>query len=274
MTAYRYTQAALAELPHCADITRQYCNRFSGILLVDGKYLEVKGYEKKIPVLYGIDYLTHDIPTYILSRAENYDTCKALFTALRLLKYPLQGLVCDDNVNIYQACEYIYPKVVVQLCLTHYKRNLRKNLDVNHNEYYARFMQEITLLFAKKRSVHEFNVHATRIWKYYQQDEILRGVLTEIQRRLPFLCSHWQNHDMPQTNNLIESFNSHLQGRLETIKGFESFEHADQWLNGYFLRRRLKPFTDCQKKFKHLNGTSSLQQSSTLIGILPPLFNP
>lgn len=272
MTAFRYCQSALKELPHCADITRKYCHRFSGILLVDGKYIEVKGYDRKIPVVYGVDYLTHDVPHYILSRAENYDTCKAFFTSLRLLNYPLQGLICDDNINIYQACEYIYPNVVVQLCLTHYKHNLRKNLDVKHNEYYARFMTEITDLFAKKRSVQEFNVHALRIWKHYQHDEVLKSVLMDIQRRLNVLCSHWLLKDLPQTTNLIESFNSHLQGRLETIKGFESFEHADRWLNGYFLRRRTKPFTDCNGKFRYLNGTTPLEQSSHNSGIWKNMF--
>lgn len=67
MTAYRKCVVALENLPHCADITRKYCSKYSGILLVDGKYIEVKGYDRKIPVIYGIDYLTHDIPTYVFS---------------------------------------------------------------------------------------------------------------------------------------------------------------------------------------------------------------
>jgi transposase-like protein len=171
--------------------------------------------------------------------------------------------VCDDNVNIYQACRFIYPKTVVQLCLTHYKHNLRRNLDVKNNEYYAQFMIEITDLFKKKRSPIEFNGRAIKIWNKYKDNDVAKNVLTEIQKRTDVLCSHWINHDMPQTTNLIESYNSHLQGRLETIKGFESFEHADLWLNAYFLRRRTKAFTDCTGKFKNLNGTTSLEQSST-----------
>ncbi len=70
-----------------------------------------------------------------------------------------------------------------------------------------------------------------------------------------------QHRHIPQTTNLIESYNSHLEGRLKTIKGFESFTHADNWLNAYFLRRRLKPFTDCSGKFATLNGTCSMEQT-------------
>jgi len=95
----------LEKLPHCADVTRKYCNRFCGILLVDGKYLKVKGYDKKIPVIYGIDYLTHDIPTYTLAPSENYLVCLKLFKSFRLVNYTLQSLVSDDNSNIYEACK-------------------------------------------------------------------------------------------------------------------------------------------------------------------------
>ena len=95
-TAYRRCLEALNQLPHCADITRKYCTKYCGILLVDGKYIRVKGYERKIPVLYGIDYLTHDIPTYIFSQAENYQTCRSFFTSLRLLNYPLSAFYAQD----------------------------------------------------------------------------------------------------------------------------------------------------------------------------------
>jgi len=80
-TTYNKCFKALENLPHCADITRQYCSKYSGILLVDGKYISVKGYERKIPFIYGIDYLTHDIPTYIFSIAENFVTLKKFFAS-------------------------------------------------------------------------------------------------------------------------------------------------------------------------------------------------
>ena len=149
-TMYRECKEAWEELKQCADITRTYCNRFSGTLLVDGKYLKVKGYEREIPVLYGVDYYTHDIPHYLLSIGENYQTCDEFFRDLLLLKYPLQNLVCDDNKNIREACARIYPKVVVQLCLNHYKENLRRQLQSRKNTYYGKFMSEITRLFSKK----------------------------------------------------------------------------------------------------------------------------
>jgi transposase-like protein len=258
-TAYRRYLRELAKLAHCADITRRYCNRFCGILLVDGKYVKVKGYERKIPVLYGIDYLTHDIPTYILSISENYATCHAFFSSLRLLGYPLQAVVSDDNINIHQACLAIYPKAVTQLCQNHYKQSVRISLGNLHNETYKPFIRELEFLFRQRRGREEFIHRARKLYRIYESDWITRSILLDVQKRLPKLLAYTNLPQVPRTTNLIESYNSHLEGRLKTIKGFESFKHADLWLNAYFLRRRLKRFTDCSGKFRSLNGKCSLE---------------
>jgi transposase-like protein len=260
-TIYRKCASLLETFPHCADLTRDFCTSFCGILLVDGKFLATKNYERKLPVVYGIDYLTHDIPTFTLSMAENYQTCLSFFKSLRLLNYPLQAVVCDDNQNIYQACQNVYPRAVVQLCHNHYKESIRKALGVRTDPTYVPFVREIEMLFVKRRSKEEFNQVAGRILRRYQSDSRCFNILLDIQKRLPLLLAYTASKSIPRTTNLIECFNSHLEGRLKTIKGFESFTHADNWLNAYFIRRRLKPFTDCEKKFKHLNGKCSLEMT-------------
>lgn len=248
-------------MPHCADVTRDYCSRFCGILLIDGKYITVKGFERKIPVIYGIDYLTHDIPTYIFSVGENYQTCRSFFNSLRLLKYPLQAVVCDDNVNIYQAATKVYPDCVIQLCHNHYKENIRRALQVRTDATYVPFMQEIEVLFSKRRSKEEFNLLAGKLVLRFGADLRCASILADIQKRLPLLTGYMAAKRIPRTTNLIECFNSHLEGRLKTIKGFESFQTADNWLNAYFLKRRLTKFTDCAKQFKFLNGHCALEKT-------------
>lgn len=260
-TAFRRYRKALKELPHCADITRKFCNRFCGILLVDGKYLTIKGYQRKIPVLYGIDYLTHDIPTYLLSMAENYQTCLSFFTSLRLLNYPLQAVVSDDNINIYEACLSVYPKAVVQLCQNHYKQNLRLELNVRTDPTYCEFMTAIEHIFRVKRTIEDFQKQARKVYEQYQTDLICKNIMLQMQRKLPLLIGYRNLAKVPTTTNLIESYNSHLEGRLKTIKGFESFSHANGWLNAFFIHRRLKKFTDCEGKFRGLNGKCSLELS-------------
>lgn len=252
---------ALEKFPLCIDITRNYCSKFSGILLVDGKYISVKGYERKIPVIYGVDYLTHDIVHFVLGRSENYRLLLKFFTSLRLANYPLQALVSDDNQNIPLAARKIYPNLVYQLCQNHYKQNLRISLNLVNSDTYKPFMQNVETLFSRKMGIEEFKARASKIYEAYKYDDLAKGVMLDVARRSGELTAYTKLPNVPRTTNLIESLNSHLEGRLKTIKGFKSFKGANLWLNAYFIKRRLKPFTDCTKQFKKLNGTSSLQQT-------------
>lgn len=257
-TAYRRYSSELETKYHCVDITRNYCSKFCGILLVDGKYLSVKGYSRKIPVIYGIDYLTHDIPNYCLSVSENYQVLKKFFTSLRLANYSLQAVISDDNQNVPQACKYVYPNAIWQLCQNHYKQSLRSSLGLYQDKTHLNFMREVEKLFSTKISIEDFKGRSLKIYEYYKNDSLATKVMLDVARRSPELMAYTRLKHVPRTNNLIESFNSHLEGRLKTIKGFESFKHANHWLNQYFIQRRLKPFTDCGGRFKRLNGKSSL----------------
>lgn len=278
MTCYRRTLSFFKTLPHCADITRRYCNKYCGILVVDGKYIKVKGYPKKIPVIYGIDYLTHDIPTYRLCSAEDYLNLCKFFESLRLLNYPLQVLISDDNENIRKACFRYYPNAVFQLCQKHYKDNIRNTLrseiqsNLNGCELYTVFLNEIYSLFKPKRNEDDFNRVAKSILKRYLSNDLCTRIMVGIDKDKIYLLGYLRHKNTPRTNNIIESYNSHIQGRLKTIKGFKGFKYANLWLNAYFIRRRYKTFTDCTPKFKHLNGTFSIKRSCKNERTLPVIF--
>ena len=85
--------------------------------------------------------------------------------------------------------------------------------------------------------------------------------MVDIEKRSNELFTYKQFKNCPSTNNIIESYNSHLNGRLKTIKGFDSYVSAERWLNAWMIRRRTKAFTDCGAPFKHLNGKCSLSQT-------------
>lgn len=260
-TVYRKYSSKVKNNIECIDITRNYCSKFCGILLVDGKYLKVKGYKRKIPAIYGVDYLTHDIVHFVLGTSENYHILKKFFTSLRLANYPLKVVVSDDNRNIPESCLSIYPNAINQLCQNHYKHNLRISLNLANDTTYVPFMKNIETLFCRKMGIEEFKLRASKIYCAYSHDELAKSTMLDIAKRSGELTAYTKMANVPRTTNLIESLNSHLQGRLKTIKGFESFKSANTWLNQYFIQRRLKPFTDCTKQFRSLNGKSSLQQT-------------
>ena len=87
----------------------------------------------------------------------------------------------------------------------------------------------------------------------------IQDIIWEIKRRREVLFNYMKVPGCPNNTNLIELFNSHLNARLESMKGFQSFESAKRWLNGWMIRRRTKTFTDCKAKFKYLNKHCSLE---------------
>lgn len=134
-------------------------------------------------------------------------------------------------------------------------------------------MRQIEELFSFKRTPDDFNRKAKNILKDHEGSPLCVSIMASIYRNEHLLLGWRYGKHIPTTTNLIECFNSHLQGRLETIKGFESFKHADLWLNGYFLRRRFKKFSGCVGKFRDLNGYNSLQKSKKPDVDIPAFFN-
>jgi len=260
-------------LPHNNSVTKQYCNRFCGIMVVDGKYIKVKGYSKAIPLLWGLDYFSHDIPVFKFAPSENYQSWLKYFGYLKSIKYPLQIVVCDDNENIKMAAKYIFPNVLIQTCQNHFLENIRRDLRVRTEEKYRGFVIDLkTELFLKKINRKDFQGRALKLLKKYRENQIATRYLIKIEKAFDELTAATLVPQAPKDTNLIELYNSHLQARLKSIKGFKSFSSAEKWLNAYILRRRFRKFRDCSAKFRYLNGKTSISQTCQKNGDLPLLF--
>ncbi|MEA3357542.1 MAG: hypothetical protein U9Q67_03840, partial [Patescibacteria group bacterium] len=86
-TAYRKVRKALTELPDNNKFTFNYCDRYSRIFEFDGKYISVKGYKRKIPFLWGVDYQRHDFPVILLAKSESYHAWATYFSYFRILNH-------------------------------------------------------------------------------------------------------------------------------------------------------------------------------------------
>lgn len=251
-------------LPDNTWFTHEHCNRFCGILVIDGKYVKVRGYKQKIPFIYCIDYLTHDIPAGVLASSENAEAFKKLFRLLKTCNYPLQIVVCDDVISsLSPALLYYYPKAKIQLCHNHYIENIRKQLCVrtqpDHRKFFRLLCKEI---IDKQQNKRQRNTALRNLFTKRAEKNIRRQyILADIHKRQNYLFNYRTIRNCPNTTNLAELYNSHLNPRLSGIKGFKSFQNAERFLNAWMLRRRTKPLTDCSEKFKHLNGKCSLEMS-------------
>lgn len=259
---FKLTEKEMNALPDNNWLTFKYCNRFSGLLVIDGKYVKVKGFKQKIPFIYGIDYLTHDIPVGILAPSESHEAFLKFFRILKTCSYPLKAVICDDVIpSLKRPLERYYPKALIQLCHTHYLENFRQLLQIRTKRDHQHFFQFLEQrIFKNYKNEKDLNNKLYYLFKTRAKRNALRQqIIIDIYRRRQELFQFVQTPHCPNNTNLLELFNSHLNPRLEAIKGFKSFHSAERWLNAWMLRRRTKPFTDCQGRFKHLNSKCSLE---------------
>lgn len=182
-----------------------------------------------------------------------------LFQKLYDLGYDIKIVVTDDRAGVKPALLKVFPYAKLQLCHNHYLENIRVDLNIRSSNRYQEFFYD---LVQKVFQVPKDKITEGLIFMFYQRcgkNRMLQNIVTTIKARYEDLFNYFKVKGCPRTNNIIESYNSHFQARLKSIRSFQSFESAQRWLNAYVIRRRTKVFTDCKKKFKHLNKHCSLE---------------
>lgn len=262
----------LLKLPDNNKFTFEYCNRFSNILVADGKYFNLKGYLNGYVLLWGIDYFRHDIPVFMVAPSENYHSWATYFSYYRILNHYPQLLVCDDNANLKLAARNTFPSVKIQTCYNHFKESIRRSLKVRSDPTYKHFMYRVEDILSEKLNDGALNKKLFALYKDYQHDPICLSVLTNIHKYQPELLAYRGIPNAPLTSNLIESFNSHLESRLFSLQHFNSLKHAKLWLNGYILKRRMTKFHSCKGKFRYLNGKTGVSMTKKQEIAIPSFF--
>lgn len=151
----------LKVLPKNWELTKKLIDpsKYSGKLVVDGKYIPIKektslnlplelrpwlGKRNKIPrsakrqsgkrgktMIWGIDYESHDLPHYELGDGENCLVINDYFRKLKELEYPLIVLIIDDKAELKGPAKRYYPNVIIQLCTRHYNSKIGRELKTN-----------------------------------------------------------------------------------------------------------------------------------------------
>jgi len=219
---YARVIAELNQLPRNDWLTKTLCNpkNFSKILILDGKYIKVAGFNVRLPFLYGIDYLTHDIPCGDLYPAEDYLSFLDFFIRLRDLGYQPSIVIADDRGGLKQALNKVFPFSRLQLCHSHYLENIRRQLNTRTDNRYVHFFNSLKYhVFLKTTDNYTYREAWKYVWREHTQgNRILQNILKDIDRRKMELFSYLKIKGAPNNTNLIELYNSHLNGRLKTIK--------------------------------------------------------
>jgi len=260
---YLKVDTEINQLPWNWQLTKALCDpkRFCRRLVIDGKYVRVQGFEKKIPFIYAIDYLTHDIVHGDLFPVEDEAAFSQFFQKLYDLDYDIDIVVADDRAGLKQALLKVFPYAKLQLCQNHYLENIRVDLNIRSSDKYHEFFYDLVQRVFKVPEDQIIEGLMYVFYNYCGHNRTLQNIVTTTKARQEDLFNYFRFKDCPYTTNIIESYNSHFQARLKSIRSFQSFDSARKWLNGYIIRRRAKKFTDCKKKFKHLNGHAALELS-------------
>lgn len=232
---------------------------------MDGVYVPVKGWDTKVPFIFGVDYETHDVPGGVLDFSESEKAFSHLFSKLKEAGYPLRFVVADEASALKPALQKVFPHAEVQLCHVHFLRNIKKVLGCTRKEDVPPpFFWDIRkLLRTRGEEGRRMLLHA--MTETYGRNGLYRFLLSEVLSKWDDLFRYEGAERMglrcPKSTNLIEGLNTQFKDRVKRIKGFESFSSAMRFLNAWMIRRRFAPFTDCRKPFTHLNGYSSFEKS-------------
>jgi hypothetical protein len=272
MKAWRTCEAELKKLPDNNQFTFNFCNRFSQILVCDGKYFNIASERYDWVLLWGFDYFRHDIPVILVAPSESYASWAKFFTFFRIINNYPRLVVCDDNLNEKLAAREKLPGVKIQACYNHFKENIRRDLKVRSDDKYKPFMRRVEDILSGKRTDADRNKRLFALYRDYREDPVCVSVLANIDKYKGELLAYRGIPRAPVTSNIIEGMNSHIEARLHSLRSFQSVAHAKLWFNGFILKRRFTKYTDCKGKFKLLNGKTGVEMTKKLEIVLPTYF--
>lgn len=269
------------------QIKEEFNPHWSGYLVVDDKYINVKG--KKQVSLIAVDSTGDLVHGELLPYQEqtNYDDFMR-FIKIHL-EYPFKAVTMDLDIMLEKSIKTVLGKdVPYQKCLRHAIENIKKIVDYPIKKRQYKSLREkidnnrrlnedevslFNLLGNELTDLEELIFGVTNI--LYSSD---RNKSTEIHKslRLKFgdiyprvfsmieyhwdgLLMHQKDNLIPKTNNIAENRNKQIKRRLKTIEAFQSETYAFNYLILLCNYLRFKPYTDCRNKRKHCNGKSPLE---------------
>ena len=250
-------------------------NRWSGILLLDAKYLN-----KKMSLLLAVDYLTLDVVAHLVVSAETEGNYIRLVDMVEECGYEIKAIISDGDPAILALTKPkkqvfvrkgtrryprpgIKPAVKVrarleniphQWCCVHAERNLATKLSKlsKKRKLYLRKLIH-SILFANtlagaKRQMRKL-VDATR-----NNPGLHEQITLWIDDGWDMLMLHHtlrvNGRKIPRTSNTIENTISYINTRLKTLRRLRSYASARKITNLIVVNYRTKPLVNTKNKLK------------------------
>lgn len=238
---WKAVQEYAGHIPSVFEHFVTHRSKASGVLILDGKYVLVRGIEQCILLAYDTELgvVGCQIDTY-----ENMTAYGDMVQQLCTAGYPLQCIVSDGFTGIDTLCAKL--TVPHQRCIFHILKELRKMLTVNHTLTGGNL-----ILFSRLRyillapTIEEFSerhttfqtrtVHAFKTPAQHGAIHMFNAVLPNTIMHLSF-----EPGVVPRTSNAIENLIGQIEARLKTFRGVKSKESLHNLLKVLFRFRNYK----------------------------------
>lgn len=280
------------EIAHALNLHK--VSRWSGILLLDGKYLN-----RRSILLLAIDYQTLDIVAHLVCEAETEENYIKLVDMVEKTGYIIQCLISDGEPSILALTQpkkspfirkgtRTYPRpgfpppkpklprlfgIPHQWCTVHAERELRgylvKAVRITHMseeefEHIQMLIKNIlfanTVRKARKSYLQLLDLAASTKSRVFQQ------IPRMIAARWNLLMAHHTirigRRKIPRSTNTIENVISYLNTRLKTMRKLRTVSSAVPICNLIVMNFRSKPLINTKNKLKR--GKSPLALASKL----------
>ena len=158
---------------------------------------------------------------------------------LKVLGVDIASITCDGHKALLKAIRKVYPKVLIQRCLVHIKRQsqtwltmcpkapvaqelLHLSNRITHLKTYGQSNQWLVDLYhwyeRSKVYINEkaFNPDTGRFW---YRHKMLHQTTSLIIKAIPNMFHYLDDPQIPYTTNRLESFFGHLKEKLEIHRG-------------------------------------------------------
>jgi hypothetical protein len=250
-------------------------NHWSGILLLDGKYLN-----KNLVLLLAVDYLTLDIVSWLVTYQETMAGYTRVIDSVEACGYVIKVLVSDGHSAITSltretkpTIKYKYSRTYPRPGITPTKPKRPRLFGVSHQLCLAHAERDLVSLVSKlpKRDQKLLLYHCRRVLyaKNLKQAQKRQSMFASYSASLPsshqlaslWIFNHWETlathhlvrvrgRRIPKTSNTVENIISYLTARLKTVKRLRSLKSAVNITSLIVMNYRFKPLENTKNKLK------------------------
>lgn len=241
VTHWKLSQRYAEHIPSPLENLKSHCKEATGILLMDGTWVNIRGEGFCIHIAYDTGIGVVD---YWIDCSENKQAYSYILRRLSGVGYGLRVAVSDGHSSLISLFEE--ENTLHQRCLFHLLQDLREMLMMNGELISANHILYSRLKYIlKSKTIEKF---AARLEVFREKSQPLfhspkqRYAIKWFWNIVHDATVHlsFEEGEIPRTSNLLENLNGQIKARLKTFRGVKSEKSLNNLLKVLFHFRKYK----------------------------------